>query len=61
MLGRELVYTAVTRAKQLLAIIGPTKALAIAVKRRRPRRWSLLRDRLAPPTRRKRPWSEILP
>ena len=47
MLGRELIYTAVTRAKQLLVLVGPKKALAIAVKRRQPRRWSLLRDRLS--------------
>jgi exodeoxyribonuclease V alpha subunit len=48
MLGRELIYTAVTRAKQLLVLVGPKKALAIAVKRRQPRRWSMLRDRLQP-------------
>jgi len=48
MLGRELIYTAVTRAKQLLVLVGPKKALAIAVKRRQPRRWSMLRDRLRP-------------
>ncbi len=47
MLGRELIYTAVTRAKKLLVVVGPKKALAIAVKRRQQRRWSLLRDRLA--------------
>jgi exodeoxyribonuclease V alpha subunit len=47
MLGRELIYTAVTRAKRLLVLVGPKKALAIAVKRRQPRRWSLLRDRLS--------------
>jgi exodeoxyribonuclease V alpha subunit len=47
MLGRELIYTAVTRARKLLVIVGPTKALAISVKRRQPRRWSLLRDRLS--------------
>ncbi|QYE33331.1 AAA family ATPase (plasmid) [Polymorphobacter sp. PAMC 29334] len=46
MLGRELIYTAVTRAKKLLVLVGPRKALAIAVKRRQKRRWSLLRDRL---------------
>ena len=46
MLGRELIYTAVTRAKQLLVLVGPKKALAIAVKRQQPRRWSMLRDRL---------------
>lgn len=27
MLGRELVYTAVTRAKSLLVLVGPRKAL----------------------------------
>ena len=46
MLGRELIYTAVTRAKQLFVLVGPKKALAVAVKRRQQRRWSLLRDRL---------------
>lgn len=46
MLGRELVYTAVTRAKRLLVLVGARKALAIAVTRRQPRRWSLLRERL---------------
>ena len=46
MLGRELVYTAVTRAKRLLVLVGARKALAIAVNRRQPRRWSLLRERL---------------
>ncbi|PAX06424.1 ATP-dependent RecD-like DNA helicase [Sphingomonas lenta] len=47
MLGRELIYTAVTRAKRLLVIVGSRKALGLAVRRRQPRRWSLLRDRLA--------------
>jgi exodeoxyribonuclease V alpha subunit len=47
MLARELIYTAVTRARKLLVIVGSRKALAIAVKRRQARRWSLLRDRLA--------------
>ena len=46
MLGRELIYTAVTRAKQLLVLVGPKKAFAAAVKRRQPRRWSLLQERL---------------
>ena len=46
MLGRELIYTAVTRARKLLVLVGSRKALAIAVKRRQPRRWSLLRERL---------------
>lgn len=47
MLGRELIYTAVPRALKLMVIVGPRKAMAIAVKRRQPRRWSMLRDRLA--------------
>jgi exodeoxyribonuclease V alpha subunit len=47
MLGRELIYTAVTRARKLLVLVGSRKALAIAVKRRQPRRWSLLRERLS--------------
>jgi exodeoxyribonuclease V alpha subunit len=46
MLGRELIYTAVTRARKLMVIVGSKKALAIAVRRRQPRRWSLLRERL---------------
>ncbi len=40
MLGRELIYTAITRAKQLLVLVGPKKAFAIGVKRRQPPRWS---------------------
>ncbi len=47
MLARELIYTAVTRAKTLLVLVGSRRALALAIKRRQPRRWSLLRDRLA--------------
>jgi exodeoxyribonuclease V alpha subunit len=47
MLGRELIYTAVTRARKLLVIVGSRKALSIAVRRRQPRRWSLLRERLS--------------
>ena len=47
MLGRELIYTAVTRARKLLVLVGSRKALSIAVKRRQPRRWSLLRERLS--------------
>ena len=48
MLGDELICTANNRANQLLVIVGPKKALAIAVKRQQPRRWSMLRDRLQP-------------
>jgi exodeoxyribonuclease V alpha subunit len=45
MLQRNLVYTAVTRGKRLVVLIGQRKALAIAVKGARTRRrWSKLRD-----------------
>jgi exodeoxyribonuclease V alpha subunit len=47
MLGRELIYTAVMRARNLLVILGSRKALSIAVRRRQPRRWSLLRNGFA--------------
>jgi exodeoxyribonuclease V alpha subunit len=48
MLQRNLLYTAITRAKQLLVLVGTRKALAIAVKNDATRRrFSLLRDRLA--------------
>jgi exodeoxyribonuclease V alpha subunit len=46
MLARELIYTAATRAKQLPVLVGNRKSLAIAVKRRQRRRWTLLRERL---------------
>lgn len=36
MLQRNLVYTAMTRAKKLLVMIGTRKALAIAVGNNRP-------------------------
>jgi exodeoxyribonuclease V alpha subunit len=52
MLARELIYTAVTRAKMLLVLVGSRRALALAIKRRQPRRWSLLRDRLQQGSRR---------
>ena len=43
MLRRNLVYTAVTRGKKLVVIVGQPKALAIAVRgARAPRRWSKL-------------------
>jgi exodeoxyribonuclease V alpha subunit len=45
MLQRNLVYTAVTRGKRLVVLVGQRKALAIAVKGARTRtRWSKLRD-----------------
>jgi exodeoxyribonuclease V alpha subunit len=49
MLRRDLVYTAVTRGRRLVVIVGETKALAIAVRGRGgTRRWSKLRELLAP-------------
>jgi exodeoxyribonuclease V alpha subunit len=48
MLRRDLVYTAVTRGRKLVVLVGETKALAIAVRgRRSTRRWSKLRELLA--------------
>jgi exodeoxyribonuclease V alpha subunit len=45
MLQRNLLYTAITRGKRLVVIVGQKKALAIAVKgNRATRRWSKLRD-----------------
>jgi exodeoxyribonuclease V alpha subunit len=45
MLQRNLLYTAVTRGKRLLVIVGQKKALAIAVKGKQiRRRWSKLRE-----------------
>jgi exodeoxyribonuclease V alpha subunit len=47
MLQRNLLYTAVTRGKKLVVIIGTRKALAIAIKNDRPRlRYTRLKDRL---------------
>ena len=43
MLQRNLLYTAVTRGKRLVVIVGQKKATAIAVKEAR-RRWSKLRE-----------------
>ncbi|MBK8177204.1 MAG: ATP-binding domain-containing protein, partial [Rhodospirillales bacterium] len=48
MLQRNLLYTAVTRGKRLVVVVGQKKALAIAVKRKQTgRRWSKLREWLA--------------
>ena len=45
MLRRNLVYTAVTRGKKLVVIVGQAKALAIAVRGAQARRrWSKLRE-----------------
>jgi hypothetical protein len=45
MLKRNLVYTAVTRGKQLVVLIGQKKALAVAVKGyHTEQRWTKLAD-----------------
>ncbi|MEC4675457.1 MAG: ATP-dependent RecD-like DNA helicase [Nitrospirota bacterium] len=50
MLQRNLLYTAITRGKKLVVIIGTKKALAIAVKNDKPRkRHSNLAERLKTP------------
>jgi exodeoxyribonuclease V alpha subunit len=47
MLQRNLLYTAITRAKKLVVIIGTKKALSIAIKNNKPRiRHTKLRERL---------------
>jgi exodeoxyribonuclease V alpha subunit len=47
MLQRNLLYTAITRGKQLVVLIGTRKALDIALRNDRPRqRLSGLTDRL---------------
>ena len=48
MLQRNLLYTAVTRGKRLVVIVGQKKAMAIAVKGKQTRRrWSKLREHLS--------------
>ena len=48
LLERNLIYTAVTRGKKLVIIIGQTKALAMAVKNRKSnRRLTKLADRIS--------------
>jgi len=50
MLQRNLVYTAVTRGRKLVVVIGTKKALAIAVKNnKQQQRYSLLKERLQMP------------
>jgi exodeoxyribonuclease V alpha subunit len=47
MLQRNLVYTAITRGKKLVILIGQKKALAIAIKQKKDqRRWSTLKDKM---------------
>ena len=49
MLRRNLVYTGITRAKQLVLLVGQWRALAIAVKDSRAQtRWSKLKQWLCP-------------
>ena len=48
MLQRNLLYTGVTRGRQLVVLVAQPKAVAIAVKgRQERRRWSKLREWLA--------------
>ena len=50
MLQRNLVYTAVTRGKRLVVLVGQKRALAIAVRGQQTRRrWSKLKEWLAAP------------
>ena len=52
MLKRNLIYTAVTRGKRLVVLIGQRKALAMAVKgKHTERRWSKLKEWLQAPSR----------
>ena len=47
MLQRNLIYTAVTRGRKLVVLVGTKKALAIAVKNNKTeQRYSLLKQRL---------------
>ena len=49
MLQRNLIYTAVTRGKRLVVLVGQKKALSIAVRGQQTRRrWSKLKEWLAP-------------
>jgi exodeoxyribonuclease V alpha subunit len=48
MLARNLLYTGVTRGKQLVVLVGQKKALAMAIRSRNTkRRWTKLREWLA--------------
>ena len=47
LLSRNLLYTGLTRARQLAILVGPTKALRLAIKRVTDRqRYTALADRL---------------
>jgi exodeoxyribonuclease V alpha subunit len=48
LLQRNLIYTAITRGKQLVVVVGTRKALAIAIRNDKPRkRYTRLAQRLA--------------
>ena len=48
LLQRNLLYTAITRAKQMVVIVGTRKAMAMAVKNDKiAARWTALRERLS--------------
>jgi exodeoxyribonuclease V alpha subunit len=47
LLERSLIYTAITRAKKLVALVGDPRALNLAVGRQESRkRWTGLNERL---------------
>jgi exodeoxyribonuclease V alpha subunit len=47
LLSRNLLYTGLTRAKQLAILVGPTKAIGLAINRIMDRqRYTALADRL---------------
>ncbi len=47
LLQRNLLYTAITRAKKMVVIVGTRKAIAMAVKNNKiAARWSMLKERL---------------
>ena len=51
MLQRNLLYTGVTRGRKLVVLVAQPKAVAIAVKgQQERRRWSKLKEWLAPPS-----------
>ncbi len=51
LLSRNLLYTGLTRAKQLAILVGPTKAIGLGIKRVTDRqRYTALADRLKAPS-----------
>jgi exodeoxyribonuclease V alpha subunit len=51
LLSRNLLYTELTRAKQLAILVGPTKAIGLSIKRMMDRqRYTVLADRLKNPS-----------